>query len=89
MPFVYALVAGYVLAWYSMRLFGFDFASVNQVSLYIALCVAAFTFMIYATLVWLKLPSIVLYILLMFFSMPAIQLATEMMPAFYCDYIVS
>lgn len=48
-----------------------------------------FTFMIFATLRWLKLPSIAIYILLMFFSMPAVQLALEMLPAFYRDYIVS
>nr|MBO2497895.1 hypothetical protein [Bacillota bacterium] len=45
--------------------------------------------MIFATLRWLKLPSIAIYILLMFFSMPAVQLAPEMLPAFYRDYIVS
>lgn len=30
-----------------------------------------------------------LFILLMFFSMPSIMLAPEMMPAFYRDYIIS
>ena len=89
LPFVYALITGYVLVWYSMWLYGFEFIHVNRVALFIAICVAAFTFLIYGTLRWLKLPSIVIYILLMFFSMPAIQLIPEMMPAFYRDYIVS
>ena len=89
LPFVYALVAGYVATWYSSWLYGFEFEHFNQVALYIALCVAAFTFMIFATLRWLKLPSIVIYVLLMFFSMSAVTLAPEMLPSFYRDYIVS
>ena len=80
LPFVYALFAGYVATWYSSWLYGFEFEHFNQVALYIALCVTAFTFMIFATLRWLKLPSIVIYVLLMFFSMSAITLAPEMLP---------
>ncbi len=89
MPFVYALIAGYVATWYSTWLLGFDLEHFNQVALYIALCVSAFTFMIFATLRWLKLPSVVIYVLLMFFSMASLQLAPEMMPAFYRDYVYS
>ena len=89
MPFVYALIAGYVATWYSTWLLGFDLPNFNRVALYIAVCVAAFTFMIFATLRWLKLPSIVIYVLLMFFSMAAVQMAPEMMPVFYRDYVVS
>ena len=89
MPFVYALIAGYVATWYSTWLLGFELEHFNRVALYIAICVAAFTFMIFATLRWLKLPSIAVYVLLMFFSMSAVQMAPEMMPSFYRDYIVS
>jgi len=89
MPFVYGLVAGYVLAWYSTWLYGFEYESFNKVALYLALVVAAFVFMIFATLRWLKLPSVVIYVLLMFFSMAAVQLAPEMLPEFYRNYIFS
>jgi hypothetical protein len=89
MPFVYGLVAGYALAWYSIWLYGFEYESFHKVALYLALVVAAFVFMIFATLRWLRLPSIVIYVLLMFFSMPAVQLAPEMMPAFYRDWLIS
>ncbi len=89
MPFVYALIAGYVATWYSTWIFGFELEHFNRVALYIAICVAAFTFMIFATLRWLKLPSIVIYVLLMFFSMSAAQMAPEMLPSFYRDYIFS
>lgn len=89
MPFVYALATGYVATWYSTWILGFEFESFNRVALYIAICIAAFTFMIFATLRWLKLPSIAIFIVLMFFSMAAVQMPAEMMPAFYRDYIFS
>lgn len=89
MPFVYAPIAGYVVTWYSTWIFGFEFEHFNRTALYIAICVAAFTFMIYATLRWLRLPSIIIYVLLMFFSMAAVQLVPEMLPAFYRDFIAS
>lgn len=89
MPFVYALTTGYVATWYSTWILGFEFEHFNRVALYIAICVAAFTFMIFATLRWLKLPSIAIYVLLMFFSMAAVQMPAEMMPGFYRDYIFS
>lgn len=89
MPFVYALTTGYVATWYSTWILGFEFESFNRTALYIAICVAAFTFMIFATLRWLKLPSIAIFVVLMFFSMAAVQMPAEMMPAFYRDYIFS
>lgn len=89
MPFVYGLAAGYVATWYATWLLDFEFTHFNRTAVFIAICVTAFTLMIFATLRWLKLPSIVIYVLLMFFSMAAVQLAPEMMPSFYRDYIIS
>lgn len=89
MPFVYAIIAGYILAWYSTLVYGFELESLNKVALFIALCVATFIYMIFVTLRWLRLPSIILFVLLMFFSMPSIMLAPEVVPEFYRDYIFS
>ena len=86
---MYALIAGYVVTWYSTWILGFEYMHFHRVALFVALAVAAFIFMIFATLRWLKLPSIIIYVLLMFFSLAAVQLAPEMIPSFYRDYIVS
>lgn len=89
MPFVYGIVGGYIATLYSTWLLGFEFEHFHRIAWYIAFCIVAFTFMILATVRWLRLPSIVIYIILMFFSMAAIQMAPEMMPSVYRDYIVS
>lgn len=85
MAFIYALIAGHVTTW----ILGYEFAYFSRVALFVALAVSAFIFMIFATLRWLKLPSIVIYVLLMFFSLSTVQLAPEMIPSFHRDYIVS
>lgn len=81
--------AGYVTTWYSTWILGFDYADFNRVALFVALAVSALIFMIFATLRWLKQPSIIIYVLLMFYSLAAVQLAPEMIPSFYRDYIAS
>lgn len=89
LPFVYALIGGYVITWYSTWILDFDYPSFNKIALFVSLAIAAFIFMIFATLRWLKLPSIIIYVLLMFFSMAAVQLAPEMVPDFYRNYVIS
>lgn len=89
MPFIYAIMAGYIVTWYSTWLLGFNLEYFNRTAFYIALCISAFMYMIFATVRWLKLPSIVIYVLLTFFSMSAVQLAPEMIPAFYKDYVIT
>ena len=88
LPFVYGLVAGYVLSWYSNWMLGFDLDYFNQTALTIALSITAFIYLILATMKWLKLPSIAIYMILMFYSMAAVQLPSQMMPAFYQDYLL-
>ena len=86
-PFVYALTAGYFATWFSTLIMDIQYESFNTMALYLSLVIAAFMLMIFAVLKWLKLPSIVLFVLLMFFSIAAIQLPPEMLPDFYRDYI--
>jgi len=89
LPFVYALIAGYVLTWYGTWILDIQFESFNTVALYLTLVISAFILMIFAVMKWLKLPSIALFVILMFFSMASIQIVPEMMPDFYRDYLYS
>lgn len=89
LPFVYALIAGYVLTWYGTWILDIHFESFNTVALYLTLVISAFILMIFAVMKWLKLPSIALFVILMFFSMASIQIVPEMMPNFYRDYLYS
>src|SRR5690625_2953680 len=79
LPFIYGIVGAYIAAWYSTWIFGFSYASFHQMALYLALAITSFIVMIFATLRFFGLPSLAIYIILMFFSMPALQLPREMM----------
>lgn len=89
MPFVYGLAGGYIYTLYSMWVLDFTFESLNLVAIYIGLVMAAFTLLIFATMRWLGFYSIIIYILLMLFSLPAAQLSVHMVSPFYRDYLYS
>lgn len=85
---IYAFFAGYFITWSTTWVLGFSFESFNQVALFSSLACLGFVFLILASIAWLRLPSLIIYVLLMFFGLPLIQLAPEMLPAFYRDYIL-
>lgn len=88
LPVIYGLFAGYVITFLSIWILGYEFASVNAIALVLSIGIIAFTYLILATLVWLKLPALIIYVLLMFFGLPLIQLAPEMIPQFYQSYVL-
>ncbi|GEK34308.1 YhgE/Pip domain-containing protein [Kurthia sibirica] len=85
---VYALFAGYFITWSTTWMLGYSFESFNTVALFSSLACLAFLFTILATLSWLGMPAMAIFILLMFFGLPLIQLAPEMLPDFYAHYIL-
>ncbi|MFJ7953470.1 YhgE/Pip domain-containing protein [Lysinibacillus sp. NPDC096418] len=85
---IYAFFAGYFVTWSTTWILGFAFESFNTVALFSSLACLGFVFLILATVSWLRLPSLIVYVLLMFFGLPLIQLAPEMLPSFYQDYIL-
>lgn len=85
---IYAFFAGYFVTWSTTWILGFSFENFNKVALFSSLACLGFLFLILAMVTWLRLPSLIIYVLLMFFGLPLIQLAPEMLPAFYQDYIL-
>ncbi|WP_313893606.1 ABC transporter permease [Psychrobacillus sp.] len=85
---IYAFFAGYFVTWSTTWMLGFSFEDFNKVALFSSLACLGFVFLILATVTWLRFPSLVIYVLLMFFGLPLIQLAPEMLPTFYQDYIL-
>lgn len=85
---IYAFFAGYFVTWATTWILGFSFEDFNKVALFSSLACVGFVFLILTTIAWLRLPSLIIYVLLMFFGLPLIQLAPEMLPAFYQDYIL-
>lgn len=85
----YAFVAGYFITWCTTWIVGFDFENFHTVALFVSIAVLSFLFLIQACLAWIGLPVIALFVLLMFYGLPLIQLAPEMLPEFYQNYIIA
>lgn len=88
LPIVYSFFTGFSIAWLSTWVLGYDFASLTKVGLMLSLAMLGFVYLILATVSWLKLPSVALFALLLFFGMPLIQLAPEMLTPFYRDFVL-
>ena len=86
---VYAFVAGYFITWASTWILNFEYNNFHTVALFTTMACLAFLWLIQASLTWLGLPVIAVYVLLMFYGLPLIQLAPEMLSNFYQDYVVS
>lgn len=65
----------------------YKFADFNHVALFLSLTCATFILLILAITVWIQFASLPIFILLMFFGLPLLQIAPEMLPSFYADWI--
>lgn len=88
LPIIYGFFTGYVATWYSTWILDYQFDSFHTVALFISIAVIAYVYMMLATVSWLKTPSVAIFGLLIFFGLPLIQLAPEMIPDFYRDYVL-
>lgn len=80
-------VAGYTLTWYTTLLLDFDFDNFTTVALFLSITCTSFILLISAVLTWVGMGSVAIFVLFMFFGLPLLQLAPEMLPEFYKDWI--
>lgn len=87
-PILYGLFGGYVIAGLSTWILQYEFDSIHKVALVLAIAITSFVYLILAALVLIKMPALPIFGVLMFFGLPLIQLAPEMLPEFYQNYIL-
>lgn len=85
---VAGFIAGYAMTWYSTWMLDYDYSSFNQVALFLSISSTAFILLILAFFSWLGFKALPIFVLLMFFGLPLLQLAPEMLPNFYADWIM-
>jgi len=81
------LVAGFSLTWYTTFLLGFEYASFSTIAFFLSITCITFILLISAVLSWIGRGGIVIFVLFMFFGLPLLQLAPEMLPDFYREWI--
>lgn len=87
MAIIIGLFGGYLLTWYSTWILDFEFANFNHVALFLSLSCATFILLILAITTWIQFASLPIFVLLMFFGLPLLQIAPEMLPSFYANWI--
>lgn len=80
-------VAGFSLTWYTTFILDFEYDSFTTVALFLSITCISFILLISAVLSWIGRGGIVIFALFMFFGLPLLQLAPEMLPDFYRDWI--
>lgn len=81
------ITAGFSLTWLTSVMLHYEFTSFGTVALFLSLTSTSFILLILAVVSWIGMAGIPIFVLLMFFGLPLLQLAPEMLPIFYKDWI--
>lgn len=85
--FILVTAASAFLLWMAHSWYGMEFAKLGQAWLYLWLMAAAFFFIQTTLLNWIGLPSMLLLVLVFFFSMPVIGMPKELLPQAAADWL--
>jgi hypothetical protein len=86
---VIVTIASAFMLWMARAWYGMAFAELGSTWLYLWLMAATFFFVQTALLNWIGLPSMLLLVLVFFFSMPVIGMPQELLPQVTADWLYS
>ncbi|HBC8941411.1 TPA: YhgE/Pip domain-containing protein [Staphylococcus aureus] len=84
---VAAFAGSFVYIYFMQGVQGFDFDHPNRVAIFVALAILGFVGLILGVMVWLGMKSILIFFILMFFSMQLVTLPKQMLPESYQKYV--
>lgn len=82
------LVIGFSVLWFSTWMLDYSIQHFSVAALFLSLASSAFILLILACMSWIGFAALPIFVLLMFFGLPLLQLAPEMLPSFYADWIM-
>lgn len=83
-----AVLIGFATTWYLNAILNYHFANFSRVGLFVSLTSFAFIMLFSGVIAWLEFPGLVVFVLLLFFSAPLLQMAPEMLPNFYQNWVL-
>ncbi|CAC5931872.1 Phage infection protein [Staphylococcus aureus] len=84
---VAAFAGSFVYIYFMQGIQGFDFDHPNRIAIFVALAILGFVGLILGVMVWLGMKSILIFFILMFFSMQLVTLPKQMLPESYQKYV--
>ena len=88
LPIPYSFFGGYAITLIATWLLGYEFTSFNDVALTLTIALLGFTYLVSAGLKLVKIIIVPIFAILMFFGLPLLQMAPEMIPTFYHDFVL-
>lgn len=88
MPIPYSFFGGYAITLIATWILGYEFSSFNDVALTLTIALLGFTYLVSAGLKLVKIIIVPIFAILMFFGLPLLQMAPEMIPTFYHDFVL-
>ncbi|MCG7194360.1 hypothetical protein EQT97_02240 [Fructilactobacillus sanfranciscensis] len=83
-----SLIVGFVTTFYVSQFLGYHFPDSPLISLFLAIATFAFIMLFSGVIAWIGIPGVVILALLMFFSLPLMVMAPQMLPQAYQDYFL-
>lgn len=83
-----SIASGFITRWYASQFLGYHFDDSVTLSLFLALSSFAFIMLFSGFIAWLGVGGIAIFVLLLFFGLPLLVMAPEMLPTFYQDWIL-
>ncbi|CAJ1185132.1 hypothetical protein FS150101_NMOIFPPK_00790 [Fructilactobacillus sanfranciscensis] len=83
-----SLIVGFVTTFYVSQFLGYHFPDSPLISLFLAIATFAFIMLFSGVIAWIEIPGVVIFALLMFFSLPLMVMAPQMLPQAYQDYFL-
>ncbi|WP_431026946.1 YhgE/Pip domain-containing protein [Lysinibacillus sp. LZ02] len=85
--FIIGIVVGFGLTWLATSILNYEFPSFTNTALFLSITCTSFLLLILAVVTWIGMPGVPLFVLLLFFGLPLLQMTPEVMPVFYKDWV--
>lgn len=83
-----SVLVGVTVPWYTTWILNYHFDHIGTMIGFLILTAFAFITLIMGVVDWLGFAGLGIFVLLLFFSMPLLQLVPEMLPSFYANWVL-
>ncbi|KRK45161.1 DUF3533 domain-containing protein [Dellaglioa algida] len=83
-----AILTGFATATYATWILGFNFTHFMTIAAFLSFTSFAFIMLFSGVLTWIGFPGVIVFVLLLFFSIPLLAMAQPLVPQFYQDWVL-
>ncbi|MHC9533499.1 YhgE/Pip domain-containing protein [Dellaglioa sp. L3N] len=83
-----AVLTGFATATYATWILGFNFTHFITIASFLSFTSFAFIMLFSGVLTWIGFPGVIVFVLLLFFSIPLLAMAQPLVPQFYQDWVL-